>query len=41
MYSEVFRLNNEGNSGTAISETTVKDLLAPLKQVSNKKHRIN
>ena len=41
MYSDVFRPNNKGNSGTAISETTVKDLLAPLKQVSNKKHRIN
>ena len=39
MNSEVFRPNNKGSSGTAISETTLIDLMAPLNQVTNKKQR--
>ena len=41
MNSEVLCPNNRGNSGTAISETTLSDLMAPLKQVTNKKQRID
>ena len=41
MNSDVFRPSNEGNSGTAISETTLSDLMAPLNQVTNKRQQID
>ena len=41
MNSDVFRPNNKGNSGTAISETTLSDLMASLNQVTNKKQKID
>ena len=37
MNSEVLHPNNKGTAGSAISETTLGDLMAPLNQVTNKK----
>ena len=39
--SEAFRLNDEGYSGTAVSEATIGDLLEPLNDVRNKKQQLN